>query len=118
MTVKRLDVSYEYYFNIYNCGHQCDLSTQDFERYICRAERELEGYFDLGKVTDNNQEAVWLCACEIAEVLSKFEPLDSVKSETVDGYAVTYSDRGSRVRKIRRIVLRRLGNTDLLFAGV
>ncbi len=116
--VQRLDVSYEYYFNIYNCGHQGDLSRQDFERYICRAERELEGYFVLERATDSQKESVWLCACEIAEVLHRFDSLDSVKSETIDGYSVTYSDRGSLVTKIRRIVLRRLGGTGLLFAGV
>ncbi len=116
--MKRLDLSFEYYFNVYSGGQKGVLNGQSFDSFRLRAERELLTYGLANVETDEFDEEIRLCVCEIAEAIFSFNSVGKVKSESVDGYSVTYAEGGSLSDEIRRIILRRLGDTGLLFAGV
>lgn len=119
MRVINNEISYEYYFNVYNSGHQGVLPQQEFDRYIKTAQREVDGYLCCDDAADNDVwSAVISCVCEVADALFKDEKQASVKSESTDGYAVTFKDTEDVDDKVRKIILRRLGRTGLLYAGV
>ena len=118
MTMKNNEIGYEYYFNVYNSGHQGVLPRQEFDRYINAAQREVQGQLQ-GDITDGDAwDVVALCICEVAETLFKDEKQASVKSESTDGYSVTFKDGDCVDDRIRKILLKRLAQTGLLYAGV
>ncbi len=118
MTMKNKEIGYEYYFNVYNSGHQGVLPRQEFDRYINAAQREMQSRLH-GNIADGDAwDAVALCICEVAEALFKDEKQASVKSESTDGYSVTFKDGDCVDERIRKILLKRLSQTGLLYAGV
>ena len=64
-----------------------------------------------------NMECVRFCICEIAEFLYEQESLKGVKSESNDGYSVTYQERDAK-REILKIAETYLSETDFLYRGV
>lgn len=111
-------ISFDFYYNTYNCQNEGDLTAENFDCYINRAKRTLDGFLNKEDFTPDERLAVMLCVCEIAECLYREENIRSVKSETVDGYSVTFNQEGCINERIRTIVLGRLGKTGLLYAGV
>ncbi len=117
--MQKLDVSFEFYFNVFNSGQKGKISQKSFSGYISRAFRELDTFCSCNFDNDEKtKEKVKLCVCEIAELLYLSSDSGFVKSENIDGYSVTYSDSKEFEKELRRIVLKRLGNTGILFAGV
>ncbi|MBR2453031.1 MAG: hypothetical protein IKB32_03195 [Clostridia bacterium] len=111
-------ISFDFYYNTYSCENEGDLDAENFDRYINRAKRVLDSFLGKEDFTPDERLAVMLCICEIAESLYREENISSVKSETVDGYSVTFNREGSIKERIRTIVLGHLGKTGLLYAGV
>ncbi len=116
--VKITDVSFEYYFNSFNGGNPGRLNNENFEKYVCRAKREVKCFFSTESIPANVREDVMLCICEIAELLFETEKKGGIKSESLDGYSVTYPEKAETADEIRKTVVKRLGWTGLLFAGV
>ncbi len=111
-------ISFDFYYNTYNSESEGALNTENFDRYINCAKRELDSFLTKEDFTSEERLAVMLCICEIAECLYREENISSVKSETVDGYSVTFNREGCIKERIRTIVLGRLGRTGLLYSGV
>ena len=55
------------------------------------------------------------CICALAEQLSRFEDTKNIKSESVDGYSVTYSDN---LNKTLRETLKIYLPKELLYRGI
>ncbi|MBO4941681.1 MAG: hypothetical protein J6D15_05720 [Clostridia bacterium] len=111
-------ISFDFYYNTYSCENEGDLDAENFDRYINRAKRVLDGFLLKDEISSEESLEVMLCICEIAECLYREENISSVKSETVDGYSVTFNREGSIKERIKTIVLGHLGKTGLLYAGV
>lgn len=110
-------MKFEFYFNVFRRGTSGVIPPTEFERYVMLAEKALEGYV-MHETIPEDSETVKLCLCEVAELLFRSEKNGCVKSESVDGYSVTFSDKKSADEEVRRIILQRLGKSGLLYAGV
>ncbi len=111
-------INFEFYYNRYNSGNPGCLNKENFGGYITRASREVENFCKLPSQEHPDFELVRMCLCEVAEELFCADNVGSIKSETVDGYSVTYSGREEASVRIRNIVLKCLRDTNLIFAGV
>ncbi|MBQ9757162.1 MAG: hypothetical protein IJW15_01935 [Clostridia bacterium] len=111
-------ISFEFYYNTYNCQSEGVLNAENFDRYINRAKRVLDSFICCDSLKSEESLAVMLCVCEIAEALYREENISAIKSENIDGYSVTFEREGCGKKKIRDIVLGRLGKTGILYSGV
>ncbi len=112
------NLCFEFYFNVF-CGGKDGVLLRDvFERYASAAERELCGFVNPEAIKKIPSETLWICLCEIAELLFAAEKNCGIKSERIDGYSVTFLDGDGIRNKIRRIVLQRLEPLGVAFAGV
>ncbi len=113
----RPKVTFEYYFNEYCGGCRGVLDKASFDRYILPAFCEIKSLCGRAKDVDLNCSEVLQCLCEVAEKLYLAQGNGRVKSETVDGYSVTYSDVND-TKTLHKIILKHLWGTGLLYAGV
>lgn len=114
--MQKIDVSFSFYYNEFCCGGEATLPQGEFERYIRLAESEL---FGLAAAFDKAFEReIKLCLCEMAECIYIQASLRGIKSESIDGYSVTFAENTGLRKNLSGIALRRLGNTGLLYAGV
>ena len=110
-------ISYEYYANEYNTFRECVIPPEDFDFYLRRAWAELD-CICTGECTDSNKETVINTVCAVADILYTADKTADVRSESIDGYSVTYAGRDDYSRSVRGVILKNLGNTGLLYAGV
>lgn len=115
--MKRSDISYNFYFEAYNTGNKGSLPEGEFDLYITKAWRELEPLLT-SEYGDEYDEKVRFTVCEIAEELYRGEKSRGIKSESIDGYSVTYADGDFTRKNIINIAVRNLGDTGLLYLGV
>lgn len=111
------EITFEYYFNEYCGGCRGILDKEAFVEYILPAFREIKGLCGGVKDADLNRAEVLQCACEVAEKLYLAEKSGNVKSESIDGYSVTYSD-SEPTKNLKTIIIMHLADTGLLYAGV
>ncbi len=116
MQLKKIDVSYSFYLTECICGSEPKICEDAFECYISRAKLEVEPLIT-AEISENYEEKIKLLLCEVAEELYLNGGSGNKKSESIEGYSVTYADADIR-KKLLRIVIRRIGNTGLLYAGV
>ncbi len=116
--MQKNQIGFEFYFNVYNCGKKGVLTQETFGKYVHRAVNELGAYCRITEAELDNCDEVRLCVCEVADIMFCAENTDLVKSETIDGYSVTFGSKGEKTEKIRRCILTRLMDTGLLYAGV
>ena len=109
--------NYEFYYLNYNNGHDGTLSKDNFDLYIAKAWRELESRLTK-EYTQEQENAVFLTVCELAEEICRYDSKRGIKGENIDGYSITYSDDADTCKYIRDIITRRLGDTGLLYLGV
>ncbi len=123
-----IDVTYEFYQTSYG---GCLIPEGDWKRTVRKAESYLASILHRTPA-ENQAELVQLALCESAELAWQDEKQRSehggrqVKSESTDGYSVTYAaDGGSSdgdgdflARRIYACLRRYLGHTGLLYAGV
>ena len=97
---------------------------KNFKGNVITDASEFEKYSKLAllhiKVAINSdvqykEEDIADCVCALAEQLSRFEDTKNIKSESVDGYSVTYSDNLSKsLRETLKIYLPK----ELLYRGI
>lgn len=114
----RNNVSFEFYFNVFCGGNSGVIPAEQFPRVALLARREVDILLCQDCLYAENEECINLCICEVAEALFKAEKADGIKSESVDGYSVTFEDVADVRTDINRIVRRWLSNSGLLYAGV
>ena len=110
-------ITFEFYYNEYNCGNDGPIPAEKFDYYIAKAWRELK-FLLTSNYTAEHEKEVKFAVCEIAEELYRIDDKKGVQSENIDGYSVTYTDDNDAKRNIGMLVARRLGDTGLLYLGV
>ena len=113
----KIDVSYEYYYSDYGCGREGVVPAEDFEYFRHRASEEVDLRL-CDEVSEEHRRAVSNAVCEVAELLYTSVRMNNVKSETIDGYSVTYPESGLISARITAIVEKHLSKTGLLYRGV
>ena len=113
----KIKVSYGFYYETYCKGNKGLLQEKNFDAYTDKAWRELKFMLN-GEYGDELLETIKLTLCEIAEELYRTNGMADKKSESIDGYSVTYADNTLIRKNIARIALRNLGDTGLLYMGV
>lgn len=110
-------LTYDFYCNEYNANTEGIIPLDFFNKYCKKAWRMLETLLT-SQYTEEHLDAIGKTVCEIAEELYVFEGRKGIKSESVDGYSVTYADEFNIRKNIVRIAIRCLGDTGLLYLGV
>lgn len=111
------EITFEYYFNEYCGGIGGILDKTAFDKHILPAMREIKSRCVTATEADLNCAEVLQCACQVAEQLYLADKVGMLKSESIDGYSVTYSEGGA-AKNLQRIILKHLAGTGLLYAGV
>ncbi len=104
-------VDYLYYKKDYRGAIFCEKS--EFERYEIRARVYINSA--INTPVESAGEAANYCICAVAEQLYREAERGGVKSESLDGYSVTYS--GEKNKELYAI-LRMCLPAELLFKGV
>lgn len=111
------------------------LNELQFNKRAKSASRYLDYFtFNRSKTVDPVTDDIKDCICEMAECIHSFESINTstlsgnsgVKSESIDGYSVTYLTEGkdgevsyqTLKRKLYQIVEKYLSGTELLYRGV
>jgi len=116
--LKNLRTGYEFYFNEFCSGTAAVIPPEKFEKLALRAQREVENFLCSKELSDAERLCVKLCICEVAEAMLAAENAEGIKSESVDGYSVTFADKSDVRLDVSRIIRSRLASTGLLYAGV
>lgn len=110
-----------------------DLSEPQFNKRVRSASRYVDYFtFDRSKNVNPVTDDIKDCVCELAECIHSFEnsnaggSVSGIKSESIDGYSVTYMTEGkdgevshqTLKRKIYPIIEKYLSGTGLLYRGV
>ena len=110
-------IDYSFYYNTYNNGFTGIIPVESFGLCISKAWREVNAMLTT-EYTDEHSDLVKKCVCEVAEEIYENAKKQGIKSENIDGYSVTYADGVDVKKSIKNIIIGRLGNTGLLYAGV
>lgn len=114
--MQKVDVTYAFYVSEFCCGGEATLPSGEFDKFVKLAKLKVSG---LGvKFALEFEEEIKLCICETAEALFAAARSSNIKAESIDGYSVTFEDGNNIKEKVKDIVITRLGNTGLLYAGV
>lgn len=120
--------TYEYYVEKY---HGTLVPYEIFSRMINKASQHID-YFTFGRITEENRDifpSLPACACDMAEVIYKMQKDHKtgkeIKSESTDGYSVSYVTEcvdgeiaeSTLRRKLYSIAEIYLSNTGLLYLG-
>lgn len=111
------NIEYSFYYNVFNGGNAGTISAEDFGICIARAWREVEAMLT-SDYTEEQSDSVKLCVCEVAEEIYKNAEKQGIKSESTDGYSVTYADNTDVKKAVKNIIVCRLADTGLLYMGV
>ncbi len=114
--MQKIDVTYAFYLSEFCCGGEATLPSGEFDKFVKRAKLRISG---LGvNFISEFEEEIKLCICEVAEVIYAAAKSANVKAESIDGYSVTFEDSNNINKKVKNIVVTRLANTGILYAGV
>ena len=113
----KVDIAYDYYLIDYCVGQAPTLSAADFEIYVKRAKVFLES-IGSGVSLEGFEDKVRECLCALSEKLYKNDKRGNVKSESIDGYSVSFADSSNPKSELMEIALRYLGKSGLLYQGV
>lgn len=104
-----------------------DLTAEEFNRYAHKAERFFN-YVVMGKISDVTEpvkNAVCAAAEAVAEIRESVQNIpQGIKSESTDGYSVTYKDYNAEElaerekRAMYKAIKQELSDTGLLYQGV
>ena len=114
--MQKVDVTYGFYLSEFCCGGEATLPSGEFDKFVKRAKLKISGFGV--KFALKFEKEIKLCICEVAEALFVADKSSNIKSESIDGYSVTFEDGNNIKEKLRDIVIMRLGDTGLLYAGV
>ncbi len=113
----RKSISYGYYFNDYSMGQSPVLTAEEFPVYEKCARVFLKSIC-ICKPFEACKDDISACICAIAEELYRFKDSHNVKSENIDGYTVTFSDKKDIKKDLYGIAKLYLGHQGILYAGV
>lgn len=120
--------TYEYYIESYG-GETIPANV--FPRMIAKASQYIDN-FTFGRITEGDMEvfpSISACACEMAEIIYKAQTNNvsgkEIKSESTDGYSVSYvteradgeTEEAAIRRKLYALAEVYLMNTGLLYLG-
>lgn len=113
---------YTFYTEKYLSGRGAALDTASFPFWERKASQEVRKY-TFGNIDESRAipEAVQMCVCEVAELLSRHEREDSnIVSETSGKLSTTYKVKTSAEKnmEVYAVISSWLENTGLLYAGV
>ncbi len=111
------DVSYEYYYTVFNCSSEGVIPSESFPVFARRASDEVE----LRLCADPSEaqfDAVRMCLCAVAELIYLAAQTGGKKSESIDGYSVTFSDTAPLPVQINAVAIKYLAKHGLLYRGV
>lgn len=111
------NIEYSFYYNVYNNGNAGTIPAESFGLHVAKAWREVESMLT-SDYSKEQLEKVKLCVCEVAEEIYKNAEKQGIKSESTDGYSVTYADNADVKKTVKNIIVRRLADTGLLYMGV
>lgn len=104
-----------------------DLTAEEFNRYAHKAERFFN-HVVMGKISDVTEpvkNAVCAAAEAVAEIRESVQNIpQGIKSESTDGYSVTYKDYNAEElaerekRAMYKAIKQELSGTGLLYQGV
>ncbi len=113
----KVDIDYDFYLTGYCVGQIPTLSAVDFEVYVQRAKVFLES-IESGSSVEGVEDKVRACLCAISEKLYKNDKRGNIKSESIDGYSVSFADSSNPKSELWEIALMYLGKSGLLYQGV
>lgn len=108
-------IEYGYYYNDYSEQEPildskefalCEIQARKFLRGLCTSsipEEYIDDYFS--------------CVCAIAEKIHTQKPA-GVKSESIDGYSVTYAEDSISQKELYKTAIHYLGDLGVLYQGV
>lgn len=111
------DVTYDFYINQYCGGSKNLLGYGDFNVYVSRAKNFLNGVF-LETEPEGAEDKVKYAICAVAEELCSHGERGNVKSETIDGYSVTFDSQDKINKRLMEIASLYLGDCGMAFLGV
>ena len=111
-------IGFEFYFNDFCNGRQGMIPAESFERSVILATGELEKYISDSAFVGDYGSEIDMCLCELAEYIYQKEKVGNIRSESVDGYSVSFVEGVGNRTNVAEIILRRLGKSGLLYAGV
>ncbi|MCH5203051.1 MAG: hypothetical protein J1F17_07595 [Oscillospiraceae bacterium] len=114
---------YEFYKNEYCCGKKAVIDTASFSFYVRKSSQIIKAHtFD--NIKEEIPECVKMCACEIAELLYKFDNINSdngIISESVGDMSRSYESGEVRNQNLNRgiqsVIKAWLNDTGLLYRG-
>lgn len=110
-------VTYEYYISNFCPLKAPLLDAENFDLYVKKAAAFLESIIN-GDIKEELQEKVKNAICAIAEKIFSSESKGNIKSESADGYSVTFKE-GERLKDgLFEIALIYLGKSGMLYSGV
>ena len=110
-------VSYEYYLNNYCMGQAPRLTEEQFGVCEKQARTYLRGICTK-EVSENNQDDILACVCAISEEMYLQKEKNGIKTESIDGYSVTFKDGKAAKAELLSIANIYLGYLGVLYAGV
>jgi hypothetical protein len=113
----KIDVGFEEYCNDFCKNREPLVSAEQFACYINDGKLFLESVIE-DKYEGNFDDEIKACLFALAETIAQERKLNNIKSESIDGYTVTYN-KPSRIRtKLFETAALYLEKTGLMFAGV
>lgn len=115
-------VDYLFYTTEYLKGKESVIPEKDFAYYSANAEQDiLTATYGRAEFATYEEK---MCVCELAEIqyVTENEKRNSITSEKVGGYSVTYENSeqimSRAARQRNKAILRWLANTGLLYRGI
>ena len=113
----KIDTGFGEYFEKFSHLGSAMLSKEEFDKYIKEAKLFLESMIS-GDVSEETLDRAKECLFALAEELCLEQKNGYVKSESVDGYSVSFAERCAVEKRLSKIVCLYLGKSGLIYAGV
>lgn len=115
--MQEINVNFAYYYENYCVGQKPLLEAEEFDRYKGYAQKYIDSIC-LSDIPSDCEERVKDCICTIAERIFTEQRQGGIKSESTDGYSVSFTERPDVRKQLFDIASVYLGKSGLLYAGV
>lgn len=119
-----MSITYDYYIDNYLKGKKPIIPQSDYAYYIMQANQHLKQFINTS-ATNNSEEVINMCACEVAEVLYNNDSINvssGITAQSTGDVSITYAGLADRLsgsnKQIKCIIYKWLSNTGLLYRGV
>ena len=83
-------IGFEFYFNVFCDGGQGVIPAESFGKSVAFAKGELGKYISDRYDLSEYETEIGMCLCELAEYIYQRTKIGNIKSESVDGYSVSF----------------------------